>query len=153
MLGQSHRPTDDRAASLCRHFADLNDPIASDATLYFYLSPFGGLYMVAKLLKTAGVLANEIPVQYCAGRTILGFEHGFDYSLQQSYIAVDADLNEAIRKTSPGAQQVHRLLGMFESQQPHFWQRVDVDYGRSVSLRGEERGKHPRMICSWILPD
>jgi hypothetical protein len=66
----------------------------------------------------ASVLAaNKFPVQYGPKQTILGLEHHFDYALQQRYIAVNADLQQAIRESGPSAQQMCRFLGMFESKQ------------------------------------
>ncbi len=116
MLRQSHGPAYDCAMRLDRHLADLSDPVPRDAALFLDLFPVSGPYVLAEFLEAAGMAANELPVQHLTRRTILGFDHGFNYPLQQCNVAVDADLQQAIRQPGTIAQQVHRLLRMFESQ-------------------------------------
>ena len=82
---------------LGRHLADLNDPRSSDAALFLDLFPVTGPNVLAKFLEAAGMAANKLPVQQRTWRTILGLEHGFDYPFKQCDVAVDADLQQAIR--------------------------------------------------------
>jgi hypothetical protein len=110
------------------------------------------------------VAANEIPVQHCFRRTILRLKHGFNYSFQQSYVAIDANLQKAIGKAGPFAQQMKRFLRMFESQQPHFGQRVDIAPVTDPSLRLVRcssaclRSRHLRRsissedCCMFVIP-
>src|SRR3954462_1467307 len=45
------------------------------------------------------------------------------------------------------------ILGMLEACQPYLGQRVDADNGRSPTCGTLQSGKHPRMVCTRILPN
>jgi len=89
-------PANDCAARLGGDLADLTDPRPSDAALFLDLPPISGPHVFAEFLETAGMVANGIPVERRARRTILSLEHRFDYSFQQRYVAVDANLQQAV---------------------------------------------------------
>ncbi len=83
-----------------RHLPNLNDPRPSDAALFFYLSPVSSPYVLAQFFKPLVWLRMNSQSSTVPGRTILGFDHGFDYPLQHCDVAVDADLHETIRQPS-----------------------------------------------------
>src|SRR5258708_11309780 len=151
MLSQAHGPAKDYPLGLDKDSRGIFDFDFRDSRLLKDIAPMAAAKRRLELFKPRRMAIYEFMIQYATWPALFSVEQFFHDSFQQSYVAIDPDLQKKISQLGALAQPGPNFLRMFEARQPSLRQRIDVHDFAAAPLCLHQRSQHARVIGSWIL--